>query len=254
MKTKYGFVIILDGMGTKTETIEDSINYLNKIGNIEQEIKAALSATLPNDEAGRKFFYDIPIRFFGDTLLMTYEVKDKSLEYKYFIRLCFVVETFICRALSWKLLFRGSISLGEYIEEGSVVLGPAVFDAASWYEKLNMVGVITTPHTTSVLKSIFIHQFADQGLSHPDIWHCGFLDNHPLKTPDAVETFALNWPRQIFVIKDENETEEEWFYRTMRIFSVPTGTELKFQNTERFFLKSYKSDLWKSAFKPKTSP
>lgn len=259
MKSKYGFVVLVDALGARSATIEESFRYLKIIDEIKRDIKIALSATLDNAKSlsgvsiDPNILDDLSPRFFGDTILITYQVKKTALEFDCFIRLCFILETFICRALKLGILFRGSISLGQYINKGNVVLGPAVSDAAAWYEKLDMIGIIATPHTTAAVKSMVISQYPDKGVTDPDVWHCGVFGHHPLKTPTSIETFALNWPRQFHHVgKEGEETAEAGFYRIMRSFPVPVGTESKFQNTERFFLNSYRSDMWKTVFRAKT--
>jgi hypothetical protein len=134
--------------------------------------------------------------------------------------------------------------LGEYLYDGNIVLGPAVFDAANWYDKLEMIGIIATPQTTISLKSIFLNQ--DE--SPLGFWCDGVFGKHPLKNASQTELYALNWPSFLDFYKNEEETEEDLFYQWIRAFPMPYGTELKFQNTEQFFQKLYTSSDWESWF------
>jgi hypothetical protein len=241
LKAKYGFVVLVDALGTKTDTIESSLHYLKVIDAIKSQVQFAHQANLEVGLFKQKVFKSLSIRFFGDTIMITYQVKKKNLEYEYFDNLSFILRGFICRALELGILFRGSISLCEYIDKGNIVLGPAVFDAAAWYDKLDMVGIIATPKTTASLKSIFLQK---EKKPFPS-WIDAVLDTHPLKIANSIETFALNWPHHLNYNKAQEETAEAFFYRLVRAFPMPFGTESKYHNTERFFQKCYQSDQWK---------
>jgi hypothetical protein len=157
----------------------------------------------------------------------------------YFNRLSFVLRLFLCKAFELGLMFRGSLSVGEYVDKDSVVLGPAISDAAAWYEELDMMGIILTPHATLSLKEIHLRK--ELG---PKVWIWSgeaVLEKPPLRKTrsPAPELFLLNWVNGI-IEDDENPLEEiEWFYKTIRKFRIPEGTESKFANTEAFFLRHY---------------
>jgi hypothetical protein len=241
MKTKYGFVVLLDALGTKTDSIESSKKYLSVIADIETDMKSS-HAVMQQGRHDASIFDEFSVRFFGDTLLVTYEVKNKERESEYFESLSFVLSSFICTAIKLGILFRGSVSLGEYLEEGNVVLGPAVFDAAMWYEKLEMIGIIATPKATLSLKSLFLSD--DKTLD--DAWNDGVFINPPLKNNIVAELFVFNW--LIFLSYDDengHEKTEKYFYKLIREFPVPLGAESKLQNTENFFQSLRKSDTWK---------
>jgi len=243
MKAKYGFVVLIDALGTKTDSIESSERYLKAVGDVEEDIQIAHETAFRHKKKrDSKLFKNLRIRFFGDTLLLTYEIKNKSREYEYFDDLSFILRGFICNALKLGILFRGSISLGKYLEEGNIVLGPAVFDAAAWYDKLEMIGIIATPRTTVSLKSVFLHEFNGNSSG---AWGDGIFDKYPLKTKDQIELYALNWPSYLdFDSELTKKSTEVLFYQLIRTFPMPFGTESKFQNTELFFQKLYRSKEW----------
>jgi hypothetical protein len=241
MDTKYGFVALLDALGTKTASIDESKKYLDLINNIKELIKLSLAATLDNPDIDPKIFDELSIHFFGDTLLITYEIKDKNKEVDYFSRISFVLQLFICNALKLGLLFRGSLSIGEYVDKDAIALGPAISDAATWYEKIDMIGVILTPHATLSLKSI-LRDWGEEG-HRSKVWNDDIvLGKHPLKdSKDSdLELFAINWISVINLFC-ENMDREKWFYQIMKTFKIPSGTESKFMNTERFFQLCYTS-------------
>lgn len=48
------------------------------------------------------------------------------------------------------LFFRGAISYGEYEQEDSTFIGPAIDDVAGWYEVADWIGTILTPTTNYI--------------------------------------------------------------------------------------------------------
>jgi hypothetical protein len=245
MKTNYGFAVLIDALGTKTHSIESSERYLKAVDQIKYDIELSHTTAFGfKEKEDSKLFKNLSIRFFGDTLLLTYQIKNKAREHEYFDDLSFILRGFICNALNLGILFRGSISLGEYIDDGNIVLGPAIFDAAAWYDKLEMIGIIATPQTTVSLKSIFLQQNGGSGTTS---WTDGIFDTHPVKVSAPVELFALNWPYFLSYDEPNKNEAQACFYRLMRAFPMPFGTESKFQNTERFFQTLYKSEEWEDA-------
>lgn len=233
IKAKYGFVALVDALGTKTNTIDFSIRYLKAIDSIEQDVKDALEAVFEYNGSVPRIFKDLSIRFFGDTILMTYQVKWNGLEHDCFDTFSFILRGFISNAFERGILFRGSLSLGDYIEHENAVLGPAVFDTAEWYDKLDMIGIITTPKTTIALKKILpknLRYYRNEVV----------LDSYPTKTGTPTKTFALNWPAYLNLGKNRMETPEQRFYKYFNKFPKPVGTRSKFDNTEQFFLRNYK--------------
>ena len=245
MRTKYGFVVLIDALGTKTDSIDASKKYLESVAQIKDDIrrshKVAADTRIKKEPNVLK---NLKTRFFGDTLLLTYEIKDKSREGENFEELAFILRWFLLNALRLRILFRGSISLGKYLEGGNIVLGPAVFDAAAWYDKLEMIGIIATPRATISLRSIFLEQMEET--NGKGYWSDGIFYTVPLKGLTPRELYAINWPVCLHSeAESTNTTTNVLFYELMRDFPMPFGTEIKFQNTERFFLDLYQSEEWK---------
>lgn len=239
MKTKYGFVAVLDALGTRTASLGEAAKYLTLIQDIESEITTSLHVTLHDKGVDPAIFDKLSIRFFADTILITYEVKDKRKELQYFTRITFVLRMFIYKALEMGLLFRGSLSLGEYVDKDAVVLGPAVSDAAIWYEELDMVGVMVTPHAALALKHLHVRKWAV-----PTMWVWqgeAVLEKACFKDAKKppLDIFLLNWVYCIAAGDEKPVDELSWFYKTMRAFPIPAGAETKFANTEAFFLRRY---------------
>jgi hypothetical protein len=246
LNTKFGIVAMVDALGSRTAGIDSSRNYLNAIRKLEAEITSLISVTLSSAEektAGmRDALEAFNPRFFGDTILCTYEVADKGHFHEFFARATFVLNALMCYALDLGVLFRGALSVGEYLESQSVALGPAVVDVASWYEMPEFIGVIVTPSTANYLKADFRNQYGEDQNPIPRAimkWDV------PVKNSGTLGTFALNWPTLIrggILGKDDKEDKLLWFYNRIKNIPVPFGTERKYHNTERFLALSIEAE------------
>ncbi len=127
----------------------------------------------------------------------------------------------IPEGLNLGLPFRGAVSYGEFYvdRESPAILGPAVNDAAEWYEKANWLGLILTPKMT------LIRELAEE--------KGGYLNNPifskrysvPMSRGGANNLDAVNWPIYGFLAE---ETQE--FMRQMEDASKIIDTLLKLIN------------------------
>jgi hypothetical protein len=242
MENNYGFVVLLDALGSKTASLTDAKRYIESVDRIRTYATYSYNASIKGSpkETDRK--NDLTTILFGDTILMTLKITDSNEEYAVFEHLCFVLGEFINDSLKEGLLFRGSISIGDYVQNESIIMGPAVTDAATWYEQLDSIGAIFTPHATTVLKGMFLKAIQVTPSSEFTNWTNAILEFPPLKSGLELELFCLNWPLAaytVFSLKSEIGINEIkiWMYDIFRKFPVPLGTEKKYKNTEQFFLK-----------------
>ena len=58
------------------------------------------------------------------------------------------------------ILFRSSVSLGTFYvdDDTNTVMGPAVTDAAAWYDSADWVGINATPHATLAIQALIEHE------------------------------------------------------------------------------------------------
>lgn len=57
-----------------------------------------------------------------------------------------IINDLSCYFYEYKLFFRGAISYGEYEQDDSTFIGPAIDDVAGWYESADWIGTILTPN------------------------------------------------------------------------------------------------------------
>lgn len=240
-KSKFGIIVLLDALGARNMDIQMSQNYLDAVNHLRMEIHEALKITLDIDKKEKKgtekLFNKLRPRFFADSLLMTYEVIRERQINSYLGRICFILEILIVQALEKGILYRGAISIGDYIENENVVLGPAVTDAANWYDKWNMIGVMATPATSHYIR-------AAHNISLEDVKKGVDTDQDmvlyavPVTGAEPQYTHALNWPGTVQDIHAHIQRTDPllWYYQRIKGLSVPLGSEAKYRNTEQFII------------------
>lgn len=118
-----------------------------------------------------------------------------------------------------RMLFRGTISYGEYYLSTRLILDRALDEAAYHNSKLNWIGVALTPE---------LAQFADRlrdniGFSTPSaIWY----NNVPHKDPQVYRSVVLNWPQY--------DTDESCF-NVLQSEYGPSKDKPKYENTFAFY-------------------
>lgn len=240
-KSKFGIIVLLDALGARNMSIQMSQNYLVTVDHLRKEIHDALRITLDIDKkekkGAEKLFNKLRPRFFADSLLMTYEVIRERQINNYLGRICFILNILIVQALEKGILYRGAISIGDYIENEDIVLGPAVTDAANWYDRWNMIGVMATPATSHYIKAAHNTSLEDvkKGV---DTDQDMVLYGVPVTGSEPQYTYALNWPRTVQDLHAHIQRTDPllWYYQRIKGLSVPLGSESKYANTEQFIL------------------
>lgn len=231
MEEKFGIVTLLDALGARSASTRESLEYLQGIEKIRTEIGSSLDITLETaPESIKDLLAQLRPRFFGDSILLTYSVPDESHMHEFVGRLAFVLCVLLAKALPMGFLFRGAIAIGEYLESNDVVLGPAVVDAANWYEKLEMIGVMATPRATNCLKS----HFSSCGKTGHYKAQSLFLHEYavPNKVCPGMVTYSVKWPS--IYLRRETKNKMQWYYDAIKKQKIPLGTENKYINTEAY--------------------
>lgn len=246
---KFGVVVLLDALGARTLNMETSKNYLECIEKLKETVR--LLKELPDfsekessNEPMNLMKQKLKFSYFGDSILITYAAQNNTISSDGLLMVSIIVNIYFLEALKSGILLRGAFSLGKYIESGSINLGPAIIDAASWFDQSDMIGVMVTPKTANYLKSVFgISNTTSQDYKErPSI---GFVEyDVPLsKKPGNstfVRTYVLNWPPIVPAYEKTPFSKDvlSWYYSKIMSLPVPKGAETKFSNTEAFILKA----------------
>lgn len=228
LKRKYGAVIILDALGASHYSDEQIKEFLSA----RTEINTIIG-NLANKLTGKGVFASPSIFTFGDTIILTIELRSKKYIENHITGIILLMRRYLFHSLLNKILFRGAFSIGNYMEdsESNTVMGEAVTDAASWYDKFEWMGLSCTPKTNNVLE-----------------YHCPYADNDihfihkydvPLKDGKTFNLHTISWPavfhdKHILKI-GEKENPRKWFLEILKDFHVPLGAETKIENTKEYF-------------------
>ena len=223
----------------RTSNMEDTINYLNRV----KYLKILMDVSINKSQSTNKNLVGLKYSFFGDSILITCEIVDKKETKEYFAEVSYLITSVLAEALRQKILFRGALSIGNYIEESNIILGPAVVDAAIWHDRLDLFSVITTPSAFNKIRSFYSlndPSFEETSLTFPIMKY-----KVPMKE-GFLETYIYNWPMAIPTLIESFEKEIigrdtlHWYFDKISRFYIPPGTENKYRNTEDFVRYSIK--------------
>ena len=236
----YGCVALLDALGTRTASVGQAATYLNSLG----DIKTVMSwfSTKQDDDRERagkvKQAYpggEFRVRFFADSILITLPFEREHLNWFPIARMFAGLSAIVAKALSRGILFRGAVAIGDYIESEDAVLGPAVLDAAHWYEMLDMFGVIATPNAMFSIKLILYDKAVIYAMPAGNGEAMGFPYEVPLKTGRTLVTHVADWAYSAKVhSRDASKNIEHWFFGVLHDCLVSPEVESKYRNSLQF--------------------
>lgn len=254
MEQKQGLVAILDALGAATYSDQQIAQFLKS-----RQVVLDLLATNAEMKALRGAITQnhVTTFTFNDTVLIVYgtEATPTFDDVRHF---CILLRRFQVDSLIHGILFRGSFSVGRFHadDDTNTVMGPAVTDAAAWYDSAEWVGVNGTP-----LATMFVQSLLDQ--SGQDLDHVLVDWDVPLKEGKGRRHLkALNWPK-VFVVPNmtpcaPHENPRAKCATLLTVHGVPRGTELKYVASMEFYdhcvrLRNAKVKQL-SQRRPKTSP
>lgn len=233
--SKYGCVVLLDALGTRMLGPEECIQYLDHLKDIKKLLSEFSDAQ--QDAFSTKLSYlglppesDFHVRFFGDTILVTLPCEKKNLNWHLLTRIFWGVANLIAHAMERGILFRGAVAVGEYVETRDAVLGPAVNDAAQWYDLPDLFGAIATPSMMLLLRYVLsdpqiVRSLPEQGIPGLAVQEWVV----PLNTGKTLTTVVADWMLAAYQIIPEAETNlERWFLKNIRRCPIPPEVESKY--------------------------
>lgn len=224
-KKRNGVVAILDALGTS----QQHHDYVEKFFNARARVLDLLSNKIFDVQLQGK----VSTFTFGDTILITMTsdgVKSLPSECRKLMQL---LRKFLVDSLDLDLLFRGALAIGEFYAEDSTntVLGPAVEDAAAWYQEANWIGLHATPRS-----SLRFEEWSSDSNSPKD--HLLVDYDVPLKG-GSQSLKTVNWPKVLFVDgiapAAAHRDPRKYLLTKLTFRQIPRGTEVKYANTIEFY-------------------
>jgi hypothetical protein len=230
MMPKYGIIVMLDALGASSFDIDQAIEFIKKRDDLLNSLGDVL----------RSFYgqvTDAPqssIATFGDTIVISWPTGRENV-----MRMLPCVAEWLRPAIQWGIahgiLLRGCMSVGEYIEDGATVLGPAIADAAKWYEAADWFGVILSPSCQMRLISLIESAKLDPFMKC--ITFEQWFIQYPVPFKDGIKNFwVISWPYNLWATDDGKTITPLGVLSTCLWDSpIPRGTESKYENTMAFF-------------------
>jgi hypothetical protein len=186
MRPRQGLIAILDALGAAAYSAEKIAEFMKSRHRVLGALQSNAGAKAARGTIEAR---QVTTFTFNDTVLIVYTtLAAPTLEdVKQF---CLLLRKFELDSLVEGILFRGSIALGDFYVNNSTntVMGPAVTDAAAWYDKSEWIGINATPHATMVIQAL-----AEQD---GDLLPHLLLDyDIPMKDGTVVRLKAVNWPK-----------------------------------------------------------
>ena len=265
---KFGIVVMLDALGVSNFSIDESKKFIEDFDEISSEIhnlhtffiKAVHSEDLQKNETQKELFRivshsleNVIISQFGDTLIMAWPLEKEEGEHNLstVLGISMILNLLIYRSLFRKIPFRGCISIGDYVsaKHNKTILGPAIFDANSWYNSADWVGIIFSPKAQLWLSKHLEMNYKKGNDPASSMWKANIceydvpLTEHAMSRNSNERLYVLGWPSAYYFHSTPDFPPTQVFFKQLFDMSMPKGTESKFKNTVDFF-KKYESEVY----------
>jgi hypothetical protein len=231
-------ICILDLLGTKgIWTEESAARYFKAIDEVEAKF---VSIKEEHKQLLQTAKMEFDFMSFSDTLVITLmkTEEDKEKDPYFFHEVIADFSRLILGTIQIYLansfFVRGAVSFGNMEKRGNHFIGPAVDDAAEYFELPDMIGVCFTPKATIAM---------DYAIE----WQKKFFNNSinqyvikyktPMKNKTELELYQINWIKHFF--DDEKRPNEISAEASLSIFlskrNIPQIATSKFVNTIKFF-------------------
>lgn len=222
MQTDFGLVALLDALATKgilaTRPASSVVEEWTKV--IDVVTRGAHDA-----ESRQECLACQPVAF-SDTIFIPMVPRTPE-DMPFLLSLmCDLLKALVFESLTSGTFFRGAISAGRFHQAGTKLFGPAIDEAASWYEQADWIGMTATPTLARLLDMYELNQvdLTAQFVRH-DI---------PYKSGQGADQWVLNWPAYAIAESSDPEIEVLDAFRT-HAGAVDPGVVAKYDQTMAFY-------------------
>jgi len=142
-----GIIVMLDALGISSYSMDECQELIDKLNQLKSKFK--------EKEAGAFGILSFNFILFGDTVIIYVPL---ALDFESSLSILALAGCQISEIFEWgfknKILFRGAISIGDYLADDNFILGPAMFDANNWCEVADWFGIIFTPKSRLWIESM----------------------------------------------------------------------------------------------------
>ena len=238
---------MIDALGISGFTNKQCIQFLEKRATLNTTIQ--LIKGMYEFVFGEVYTEKIQISEFGDTIIICWQHDEKNCKYFKLYEVVSRTNHIIKWGIENGILFRGCISVGDYIFEkndlGTTVLGPAIFDAHEWYESANWFGVIFSPKSKLWVDSVIEEEkrkprYNSSEISLKNLEKELVLYDVPLSHSSTGENtkkfLSIAWPVKYFSSTDkQQDTPRDALLKDLIKIPQPEIAKPKFQHSLDFF-------------------
>ncbi len=219
-----GMVAILDALGAATYSEREVRRFLQSRDLVINKLQSSPGSKI--DPARLKVFT------FNDTVVIVCLARPEApIDMGDLNAFLFRLRAFIYRSFENGILFRGALSAGRFYrveDDTNTVMGPAVSDAAAWYDKTEWIGISATPYASIYFSSL-------DGAREP---RASVEYDVPVRGAPPVRVWAVNWPSLFCEFRGSRPPGRNPRGKLLHYLAehqVPRGTESKYTNTLAFF-------------------
>ena len=147
-------------------------------------------------------------------------------------------ENFYKTIMQDKIFLRGVVSYGDFYKMDSFLIGPAIDEAAMWYDKAEWFGISATPSAKYFIEDTGIAEEGDIFIRYPI----------PMKDGKTTDSYVISWPYFASLSTKVLENIDDIYYESrtqlLESFSsnkvIDKSSYLKYDNTLKFFDDIYK--------------
>jgi hypothetical protein len=227
MKTidkQYGIIAILDALGASTYGDKEIKRFMQSRDIVVSSLQGK------SNRMSKK----LTTFTFNDTVLVVLESESKQPSADEIEDFLIILRKFLVDSLFSSILFRGAFAIGAFYkdEETNTILGEAVTDAATWYDKADWIGIISTPRT-----SIYIDYLREKHLK--SLKHLILNYDVPMSNGKAKNLKTVNWPKMFWVSGNKlcqpGESKRETLFNLLGKYTMPEGTDKKYFHAIEYF-------------------
>ena len=271
----HGIIVVLDALGARHFHIQRCREYISAR---DDAMRIALEdyrlKNCGEDGVGPAVsLKPVASLTFGDSILFAWNFDTDKRRIP--VALSFVaswVASFLVSMMARGFLYRGAMSTGAYVlaNRTNTVIGPAVADAAAWYEMGDWFGVVATPSCERVIEyfrevkesasksesgnQLYLDHLNSVGIRSDTVDYMSILEERfsqelvqyrvPFKpqehTPDnrPTQLWVVNWPKTLFREKTNRSADARIaFYSALRNLEgpLPNDAVRKLANSIQFF-------------------
>lgn len=224
-------VALLDMLGAATNDAEVTKRIYDQVEALRQSMEDIIAQLRRDAVIASEEFQEPQFTIFGDTVLFLWQLDEQD---RYLPVVGNALGHLFVGALQHGIPLRGALSFGHAAYDDRVAVGPAVSDAAAWYEEANALAVLVTPRTGLILD---VYNQQNPGLVAQAFARFDF-DLKQAQTRRTLWTVA--WPAVLRerCLRDgipEADMRPRLLKTLHRLFVMPKGTETKYYEALRFY-------------------